>query len=303
MLLDTLLDVLKMAPILFVVYILIEIIQSMVSANNLSDGSTKGFAPLAGALAGCVPQCGFSAAAAVLYKNKLLSAGTLVAVFIATSDEAIPVLLSHADRLPDVILLILVKLAAAVLGGYAVWVFGRVFYGLRRKKSNSGEGLKNAGEDSGEDFEHGEEESEHFHDCHHPCRCRPTVKGVLKHSTKHTLKISAFVLITLAVVNVLFYLIGEQNISAALLSGNVFQPFLTALIGIIPGCATSVLITELYIGGTLSFGSAVAGLCTGAGFGYIILFKDKAGLKQNFAILLQTYIVAVLTGVIINLFI
>ncbi len=291
--LDTLLDTLKMIPILFLVYVLIEVIQTRMSTDRLSELSSKGYGPAVGALAGSIPQCGFSAAASALYKNGMICSGTLVAVFVATSDEAIPVLLSHTDRLWDVVWLIAVKIAAAVAGGYAVYFISRT---VRRKAQKSFD------ENSAEEYKH-EHEHEHFHDCHHPCHCGSGVKSVIKNSVMHTVKISVFVLITLLVINIIFYLAGEENVSAVLLSGNVFQPFLTALIGVIPGCATSVMLTELYIGGTLSFGSAVAGLCTGAGFGYIILFKDKNGLKNNFMILASVYIIGVISGVVINLFV
>ena len=286
--LDTLYDTLKMIPILFLVYILIEIIQSKMSSDKISRFGANALGPVAGALAGSIPQCGFSAAASALYKSDIISAGTLVAVFVATSDEAVPVLLSHTDRILDVVWLIVVKIAAAVIGGYAVYFASRA---VKKKRQ------KNLSQESLHELEH-----EHFHDCHHPCKCEGSVKSVIKNSIKHTAKITVFVLITMLCINIVFYLAGEDNISTILLSGSVFQPFLTAAVGIIPGCATSVMLSELYIGGTISFGSAVAGLCTGAGFGYIILFKDKRRMKQNIAILAAVYVIAVVSGFVINLF-
>lgn len=289
-LLDCIIDVLKMLPILLVVYAIIEIVQLKLPAKNFADSKASMFGPILGALFGCIPQCGFSAAASTLYNSRLITFGTLAAVFIATSDEAIPVLLTHNDRIFDVFLLIVVKLVVAIIVGYIIYAltkFRKRF--LKKAKSVDVKNYNN------------ELDGEHIHDCHHSCHCEGGAKVVIKNTIVHTVKISLFVLVILIIFSELFYLAGEENISKILLSGTVFQPFLTSLIGLVPGCATSVLLTELYAQGLLSFGSVIAGLSTGSGFGYVILFQNKANFKKNIMIIVTMYLAGAIVGTVMNL--
>lgn len=290
---DCLIDTLKMIPILLIVYIIIEFIQIRISSDRFTGKHMRRFGPVIGAIAGCLPQCGLSAAATELYNKRMLTAGTLSAVFIATSDEAIPVMLSNiggnpGERIINIIMLIAAKIIIAVAAGY--------FLDLTLFKN------KNSVSYAHNHKVHSDSEvHEHYHDCgHNPCECDKGAKSIVLNAFIHTLKISLFVFVTLLVIGVCVSFVGEENISAVLLKDNFMQPFITALIGIIPGCATSVLITELYMGGTLAFGSAVAGLCTGAGFGYILLFRNKKNFKNNIKIIVSLYIISVICGVIIN---
>ena len=270
----TVTDTLKSIPILFVVYVLIELLQRKLKPEQLARSRNSLWAPAAGALAGSIPQCGFSAAYATLYNSGVIGGGTLIAVFIATSDEAIPILLSRSQDLGVVLALILCKIFFAMLVGYLLQ-----FTVFRHENLQPDEDLVC--------------HSAHCHE-HHK-------KSLLLNCLIHTLKISAFIGVTLLIINFLVELIGEQRLEAVLLSQNVFQPFLTALIGLIPGCATSVLLVELMLGGSISFASAIAGLSTGAGFGFIILFKNGKNLKKNLLILLCTYLSGSLIGMVLQL--
>lgn len=268
-LLDALLDSLKSLPFLFGAYLLIEFLEHRASQSLTNALSKLGpLGPVGGALLGCVPQCGFSVAAANFYAGRLITPGTLLAVFLATSDEAVPILLSSPGALPSLGRLLAVKLLAAGLFGIlADFVVAKI--------------LKPA-------------PSQPFHDLCEDCGCEE--KGVFRSALSHTVQIFAFLLLINLVLGSAIFWVGEENISRLLLSGSVFQPLLAALLGFIPNCAASVILTELYLSGSLSFGSAVAGLCTGAGLGLAVLFRVNKNWKENLWIVLALYVAAVVTG-------
>ena len=270
-LLDTAIDGVKMLPFLFGAYLLIEYMEHR--AKNLHRALGGPFGAVGGALLGLVPQCGFSAAAANLYARGLITTGTLLAVFISTSDEAIPVLLANPGSLGLMGQLLLTKaLLAVAVGLVADLIFRRV----RRGKTQAEQGPR------GEDH--------HHH--HHGCSSCDAYRGrhpLLRAAAVHTLQIFAFVVAIMLALNLAIALIGTENLSRLLLQNSLWQPVLAALIGAIPNCASSVWLTELYLSGSLTFGSVVAGLTTGAGLGLVVLFKQNRDKCQNalvFAILL-----------------
>ncbi|MCD8005385.1 MAG: arsenic efflux protein [Oscillospiraceae bacterium] len=273
--LDSLIDTAKMLPFLFGAYLLIEFLEHKASdrlANSLRKMGP--FGPIGGAIIGCVPQCGFSVAVTNLFSGRLVSLGTLMAVYIATSDEAIPILLSGGNA-ADVGKLILAKLIIAILAGLLIDAILRFFH---RK---------------------GNEEEEPFSDLCEGCGCEE--HGVVYSALKHTIQIFIFLFVTSLVLGFAIELLGEDRLGSILMTDSIFQPFLAALIGLIPNCAASVLLTNLYAAGSLSFGSVVAGLSTGAGLGIVVLFKTNKRLKENIAILLLLYAIGALSGLIINL--
>ncbi len=273
--LDALIDTAKMLPFLFGAYLLIEFLEHKASdklANSLRKMGP--FGPIGGAIIGCVPQCGFSVAVTNLFSGRLVSLGTLMAVYIATSDEAIPILLSGGNA-ADVGKLVLAKLIIAVLAGLLIDTILRFFH---RK---------------------GNEEEEPYRDLCEGCGCEE--HGVVYSALKHTIQIFIFLFITSLILGFAMELLGEDRLGSILMTDSIFQPFLAALIGLIPNCAASVLLTNLYAAGSLSFGSVVAGLSTGAGLGIVVLFKTNKRLKENIAILLLLYLIGSLSGLIINL--
>lgn len=269
-LLDTLIDSLKILPFLFITYLIIEYIGHR-SSYRLVSGLKK-YGVAGGALLGGFPQCGFSVAAANLYKNRVISVGTLIAVFISTSDEAIPVILANSGSLNTIAKLIATKIVIAVIAGL---IADRLFNKFFEKKTDDNE------------INH----HHHFHECH---------GGIIGSSLKHTVHIFAFMVITIFLMNLAIYFIGEENLSKVLLTDSILQPAVAALIGFIPNCASSIIITQLYISGSLSFGSAVAGLSTGAGVGLIVLFKENKNVNENIKIMLYIYIVSILAGNLIQ---
>ena len=277
-LMDALKDTLLMIPFLFGVYILIEYMEHASSDKIERAFKRMGpFGPLGGAVIGTVPQCGVSAAAANLYSGRVISLGTIIAVFIATNDEAIPILIANPEKISVLWKLLVIKIVAAVLVGILVDIIYK-FY--RRNKPADNEN--------------------HFHELCENCGCDE--HGILFSALIHTANISLFVFIITLVLNAAISFVGEDTIARVMMSDNFFQPFVSALVGFIPNCASSVIITQLYLeDGILSFGSAIAGLCTSAGLGLLVLFKtNKKHMKQNFMICGILYAAAVLIGVFIN---
>lgn len=271
-LLHALKDTLIAIPFLFIAYLLMEFIEH--KASSKMEGSLKKYGrlgPLIGAPLGCIPQCGFSATASNLYTAGMITEGTLLAVFLATSDEAIPILLGSPEMHSSIWKFILCKLIIAILAGLAI----DFSYKILKIKKTPIEMCEDCG---------CEEES-----------------GILKPAIKHTVKIAVFILIINLILEAVMILVPNDTLNNILLSGSYAQPFITALVGLIPNCAISVAITELYVAGSLSFGSAIAGLCSGAGIGLAVLFKTNKCLKENIRIIVILYGISSLFGFLLML--
>jgi hypothetical protein len=274
---EALLDTARIIPFLFAAFILMEIIEKKAGSKFVSVLSKTGKLTLAGppvgGLLGILPQCGFSVTAANLYAGRLISIGTLAAVFLATSDEAIPILLSYPERFSDIWKLIAAKLIIAVF-------FGIIIDLISKKVS------KKAVETD-------------FENICHDCGCHD--KGVVVSALKHTLGITIFILVLNLLLGFVVYMVGAEAFYGFLESFGIFQPAAAALVGLIPNCAASVLITELYIDGGLSFGSTVAGLCSGAVVGLLVLFRTNKNIKENLLIVGIIFACGVISGTRINL--
>ena len=277
LLLDALLDSVKMLPFLFAAYWLIEYVE-----HRHSEGIEKAlagggrFGP--GAVLGLLPQCGFSAMAANLYASKVVTLGTLLAVFLATSDEAVPLLIANPEHWRSLALILGIKLAVALVAGFCIdFVFKRLIpQSVRGGYTGSSSAV----------------------DCHeHEER-----DGILAAALKHTLHIFLFILLFNIVLGALVALVGEEAIGAFLAASGPWQPVLAGLVGLIPNCVSSVLITQLYAAGQLSLGGVVAGLCTGAGVGLAVLLRANKNAKQNLFIVALLYGIGVAAGLVCSLF-
>lgn len=276
-LLDALIDCAKLTPFLLVTVFLMEYLEHRAADKLVGAVRRAGrFGPLLGAAAGCIPQCGFSAACAQLFNGGFVSAGTLVAVFLATSDEALPILLGHPDALDTALLLLAVKAALGVAAGYAVDAL------WRRDRQQAALQLE-AGE--------------------HRCECRhgTPLGRILLEAVRRTLSILLFLFIFSAMLGLLIEGVGRERLASFLLPGP-FQPLLAALFGFIPNCAASVLLTQLYLDGMISFGSAVAGLGTAAGVGLLVLLRSRHRARTYAIVLGGTYAAAALCGMLLQLF-
>ncbi len=270
---ETCLDSIKMLPFLFFAFLLIEFLEyysGEMSGKLLKKVGKAG--PVVGAVLGCVPQCGFSVLAANLYAGGVLSAGTLIAVFTATSDEAVLILMANPGRAGEIIWLLAVKVVIAVAAGY--FVDGVMQKYIVRTEKN----------------------------VHIKTRetVRPSKMEVVRETIGHTFRIFAYLFVFNLILNFAIELLGIQKLSEILLGNTVFQPIIAAIIGLIPNCAASVILTQLYLSGAISFASVVSGLCTGAGVGLIVLFKMNSDKKENFRILLTLVAIASVAGMFLQ---
>ena len=256
-------DCIKMLPFLFAAFLILEAVE-----HYAKDKMEKALVkiryggPIAGAVLG-------------LYSGGMITRGTLLSVFLATSDEAVLILLGQPGAGKTILPLLGVKILIAVAAGYLVDLFGS--------------------------------RSKHHHEEHDiddicvDCGCHDEHSGILKPALKHTVKVFVFLFLFTLVLDGAIELAGTKRISALLLKNSIFQPFLAAVVGLIPNCAASVLLTELYLGKMISFASVIAGLCTGAGLGIPVLFKVNHHKKENVTVLLLLYGIAVGAGIILEL--
>ncbi len=271
--LDTGVDCLKMLPFLFTAFLLIEALEHY--SENLAGRvfrkmGRKG--PVVGALVGCVPQCGFSVMAANLYAGGVISLGTLMAVFLATSDEAVLIILSDPDRFKEVGALLLAKVLIGITAGY----FTDMFLKDRTPVSRSCDRI--AGN----------------------CGCHEESEGMLTAAWRHTVKIFLYLLVFTGVLNFCIQFLGIERLSAVFLGDTVLQPVIAAVIGFIPNCAASVILIQLYLNGAISFASVISGLCAGTGVGLIVLCRVNNHKKENAKIAGLLFIFAVTAGTVLE---
>jgi len=290
-------------PLLFIVYYLIELFEYKFAVKIQNNKMLKGKAsPVIGAVVGCVPQCGFSVVSTDLFSKKVISVGALIAVYIATSDEAIPLMFANPKSIPWMLLLIAVKIVVGIGVGYLAMLLYKVIF-------------KNKKEEKEHNHKHHEEEKEHNHEhneseitVHGGC-CKHSVESKSfdwLHPLLHCLKIGLFIL----VINILFGFIthiwvGEENLANFLNNTLWMQPLLAVIIGLIPNCASSVVLTELFLTGLsgvggLSFGALVAGLCVNAGLGLIMLLRTNKNWKENLFIVAMLIIPSLIIGYALN---
>ena len=289
-LVDSLLDSLKILPVIFLVYVLIEFLESRESSERkIKKIFGNRFSPFFGAVIGVVPQCGFSIVASKLYRGRYIMAGTLISVYIATSDEALPIMFSHAVGDPTVWsklgMLIGIKLAYAIIVGFTINAF------IKKDVRVMDDDLDDVHEDEDGDG-----------CCHHKITGkREALKNYFLHPLIHSLKIVAYIFVVSFVFGlVVKVLVGEEKVSLFLQSSTWLQPLLSALVGLIPNCASSVVITELYCSDFLTLGGALAGLAANSGLGLAVLMKD-GNKKDALFIALITFVAALFLGYVVTL--
>ena len=278
---DTLIDSVKLLPFLFITYLIMEYIEHKMKHKSKEVIKKSGkWGPIIGSILGAFPQCGFSVSATNLYAGRVITLGTLIAVYLSTSDEMLPIFISEAVS-PIIILKILgIKLLIGMISGFIIDLVISVFNKNKEKQNDEEEVIGDICEE------------EH-------CHCNE--KGILKSALSHTINIFLFIIIITFIINIAIYFIGEDTISNLLLNKPILGPIISALIGLIPNCAASVIITNMYLQKVISFGSMIAGLLTGAGVGLAVLFKTNYKIKENISIIALLYAIGVISGVIIDL--
>ena len=265
------LDTLKLVPFLFLTYLLMEFIEHRAEDKAERFMQRAGvFGPIVGGVLGVVPQCGFSAAASNLFAGRVISVGTLVAVFLSTSDEMLPILISGRVPIGRVLLILLYKALVGVAVGFAVDLAARYLY----KKPEEINIDAICDEDN--------------------CHCE---RGIWYSALHHTLTISLFVLLVTILINALVYFVGEENLGAIMYNRPVISHIIAAIFGLIPNCAASVALATLCTEGFITVGTMLSGLFAGAGVGLLVLYKVNKHIKEN---LLVTSVIVV-TGVIFGL--
>lgn len=270
--LDTIFDCLKILPFLFIAFLIIEFFEHKLShKTEITIKKAGKFGPLIGSILGALPQCGFSVLATNLYITRIISLGTLIAIYLSTSDEMLPILIAEKAPLNNILLLVIIKIIIGLICGF--------FIDLIVRK---------------------EEPKEHFEICKHDhCDCE---HGIILSSIKHTLKTLIFIFIITFVLNAAFHYIGENNIKHIFDKTNFFTPFIAGLIGLIPNCGSSIILTELYISDILPLSSALAGLLANSGVALLILFKSNPDIKENIKIISILYLISVITGLLLKMF-
>ncbi len=302
-LLEAVIDTAKILPLLFVVYYLIELIEFKCAVkwkkNKLLQGNAS---PIVGACMGCVPQCGFSVICTDLFSKNKLSIGALIAVYIATSDEAIPIMIANPSSIGWLFALIGIKLVFGIVIGYVSMGLYKLIFKTPRVVVADKHSHEYSDQSHSEINEHLEnddsKEIEHGGCCHHHVESK-TFDWL--HPLLHCLKISAFILIINIIFGCITHIwIGEDALINFLDASLYLQPLLAVIIGLIPNCAASVCITELFLMGGLSFGALVAGLCVNAGLGLIILVKQNKNVKENLFIFAMLIIPSLIVGYALN---
>ncbi len=286
---DALIDSLNLIPFLFLVFLLIEFIeQYYTKKKHLFVFFIKKVGPLFGSLFASIPQCGFSVIASTIYTRRILSRGTLVAVYLATSDEAIPVLLTYPEKAPVIIPVIFLKIIIAIIVGYVVDLV--INYQA-----------KDPCEISEQAYSAQKSIEKQEGCCHHHLSNAVHTKDFWIHPLKHTLNIFAFILIISVILSYILQEVGgDVALEKYFLMNSPLQPFMASIIGLIPNCAISVMFAMLFAKGAISFGSMVAGLCTSGGLGILVLLRRNQDKKDTAIILSILIAVGTVTGLILQ---
>lgn len=275
-LLDSLIDSVKLIPFLFLTYLLMEILEHRAGGAASDRIRTAGkFGPLLGGLLGVIPQCGFSAAASSLFAGRVITIGTLLAVYLSTSDEMLPIMISSAVPLNTMAKILVMKAGIGILTGF----FIDFFYTNIMKKQKLDVDV------------HTLCEKEH-------CHCE---RGIMKSALMHTVKIFVYILLISLILNTVIGLIGEDTLADIFSGIPVVGEIIAALVGLIPNCASSVVITQLYLNQIISAGAMMAGLLVNAGVGLLVLLRLNRDRKQTAGIIALLYSAGVLWGILIEI--
>lgn len=274
-LLDAIIDSVKLIPFLFVTYLIMEYIEHKTKDKTKETIKKSGkYGPFIGSVLGIFPQCGFSVSATNLYAARVITLGTLIAVYLSTSDEMLPIFLSEAVPITTIFMILGIKFAVGMIAGFIIDFVMR----LRHKDEQEEKIIDLC-------------EKEHCH-CEH---------GIVKSAFKHTLNIFIFILLVTIIINLGIHWIGEEKISGFLQNQPILGPVIAGIIGLIPNCGASVILTQMYLENVISLATVISGLLVGAGVGLAVLFKMNKGMKENIRIMTLLYGIGVITGILIEL--
>lgn len=272
-----LIDTAKILPFLFLTYLVLEWLEHKAAAKTTAIAAKAGtFAPAVGGLLGAIPQCGFSASASSLYSGGIITLGTLVAIFLSTSDEMLPIMLSSDMALPRILSIIAIKAAIGIAVGFLIDLLLKLLKKTPRRNTVA---------------EICEEEN---------CHCGE--KGIVLSSLFHTLQVAIFVFVFTFLITWLIHIVGEDKLSEIASSAGIFGPLVAGLVGLIPNCASSVVLTTLFVEGVISTGSMMAGLLAGSGVGLLVLFRIHKNVRENLTVAAIVYLSGVIFGILFDVF-
>lgn len=273
---DTGLDSVKLLPFLFLTYWIMEYIEHKTGDKTRKFLQKSGkWGPIFGSLAGLLPQCGFSAAASNLYAGRIVSMGTLIAIYLSTSDEMLPVLISESADTALIVKILAIKLIIGLAAGFCIDFCSRACNGAKKVQADI----------------HSLCEHEH-------CHCE---KSIFRSALHHTAQIFFFLVVVSLALNLVLFWKGEEVLAGLLLNRPVIGQLLAGMVGLIPNCAASVVITQLYMQGAMSFGAMMSGLLVGAGVGILVLCRVNHNKKENLKIIGLLYGIGVAAGIVIEL--
>lgn len=269
---DTLIDGLKLLPFLLLAFLVIELLEHKLSNKNEKIIAKSGkFSPIVAAVLGVFPQCGFSVLATNLYITKVISLGTLIAVYLSTSDEMLPILITRRTDFSVIFKILLIKVFIAIIVGVIIDLI------IGRKKDRK---------------------EADYHICDlEKCDCD---HGILRSSLVHTFRTLIFILIVTFVLNTLVSFVDPVGLEKLFMKNSIFTPFIASLVGLIPNCAASVMLTELFLNDVISFSSLIAGLLTGSGVALIVLFRSNKNWRENIFVLSLIYFIGGLSGFLLQ---
>jgi len=272
------LDVLKIVPFLLIAFLIIEFIEHKLSkkSKKMIEKSGK-LGPLFGGVLGIIPQCGFSVIATNLYITRIISLGTLISIYLSTSDEMLPILISEKAEIHIILQLLLTKFIIGMLAGFIIDFIVRKYNKKNNKKIKENYSIC---------------KDEH-------CHCEK--ENLFLSSLKHTIKTTLFIFVITLILNMMMEYLGNEYISKIFMKDSIISPFISSLVGLIPNCGSSVILTELYLNNVISLSSIIAGLLTGSGVAILVLFKTNKNLKENVLILGLVYFIGSFSGLIIEI--
>ena len=294
-------DTWPVLPWVLVMYVLLQLLENKTNLQNVSRLGGK-LGPLVGSATGLIPQCGFSVMAAKFYEKKYITLGTLLAIFFSTSDEAFILLISSGEGAVWLLPTILVKIAVAVVIGYATDLILRAL-GHRQVCLEMPDTTQTSTSNVKDIFMQRymqEKEVDVVCSCGRAHSGDGAWKRYLWYPLLHTLQVAAFIFLVNFVLTAIIHGIGEDAFASFMDKNRFLQPLLTCAIGLIPNCASSVVITETFLSGGITFGSFVAGLCANAGMGFVVLLKNVRKWKRNLALIGVAYAVSVAVGLLFN---
>ena len=284
--LDAVIDSVKILPFLFITYLIMEYLEHKTQEYTSEIvQKTEHFGPLIGGLLGVVPQCGFSAAASNLYAGRVITLGTLIAIYLSTSDEMIPLLISEHFPVGTMIKILIIKALIGIVAGFAI---DFVVHTHHRANNRADEDPVRINELCDKEHCHCDDDDDHG------------LVGIAKSALVHTMHIFLFVLVLTLILGALIEVIGHDRLSHMLQTNPIISHILAGILGLIPNCAPSVIITELYLGGMITLGTMMSGLLVGAGIGLLVLFRVNPEKKANINVAILLFLIGTLSGLLID---